>query len=498
MFNVGNPEILQIAEAVAREKVIPKESILESMEYAIQVAGRKKYGHRNNIKAEINRKTGEVKLFRLFEVVSSIEEVENSFSQISLFDAKERDHNIKVGEFILEELPPIDLGRVAAQAAKHVIIQKVRDVEREKQYEEFISKKGQIINVIVKRTEYGNIIVDVGRDEAILPRNKVIPSESFRTNDRVRVLVENVRRSYNGPQIFLSRTDDEFLAKLFEQEVPEIYDRIIEIKAVSREPGSKSKIAVYSGDDSIDAVGSCVGIRGARVQAVSNELHGEKIDVIQWSSDPATFLMRALSPCEVSKVVIDEENHRIEAVVPQEHLSLAIGKKGQNVRLASKLIGWRVDILTEEEESKRRSEEFIYNTKLFMDALDVEEVVAQLLVVEGFTSVEELTYVSKEELCNIEGFEEELVNELISRALMFVEKKNSGLVRKIEELGVEESLVKLLDLDLHKILKLAEHGIKTMEDLADLNVREFNQILPDSGYNRTQIEKFIEFAKENN
>ena len=495
MSNVGNPEILQIADAVAREKSIAKELVLEAMEQAIQVAGRRKYGHKHNIKAEINRKNGEIKLFRIYEVVNSIEDIENITTQISLLDALEREQDVKIGDFIIEPLPPIDLGRVAAQTAKQVIVQKVRDFERERQFEDFKDRIGQIMNGVVKRIEYGNIIIDIARDEAILLKDSVIPGESFRQNDRIRVYVKDVQKLNKGPQIFLSRTVDEFLAKLFEQEVPEIYDNVIEIKSVAREPGSRAKMAVFCSDSSIDAVGACVGVRGARVQAVINELHGEKIDIIQWSSDPATFVVNALSPADVTKVVIDEEQNRIEVVVPNEQLSLAIGKKGQNVRLASKLIKWKIDVLTEEEESRRRNDEFVSSTSLFIEALDVEEVIAQLLAVEGYSRVEQIAYVSTEELASIEGFDEVLAAELHSRAQKYLEQKDKEVNKKLKELGVDKELQKILRVTPDKMLKLAENGIKTMEDLAELTVNDFNQILPGSGLSKATIEKVISHAK---
>lgn len=495
MSNIGNPEILLIADSVAREKTIPKEAVLEAMEQAIQVAGRRKYGHKHNIKAEIHRKTGEIKLFRMYEVVENIDDIENITTQISLLDAIERNPESQIGDIVLEDLPPIDLGRVAAQAAKQVIVQKVRDFERERQYDDFKNKIGQIINGSVKRNEYGNIIIDIARDEAVLTKESIIPGESFRQNDRIRVYIKDVQKSSKGPQIFLSRTADEFLAKLFEQEVPEIYDRVIEIKSVAREPGSRAKMAVFCSDSSIDPVGSCVGVRGARVQAVINELHGEKIDIIAWSSDPALFVVNALAPAQVTKVVIDEEANRIEVVVPTEQLSLAIGKRGQNVRLASKLVKWKIDVLTEEEESKRRSEEFSSSTELFMKGLDVEEVIAQLLAAEGFSKIEEISYVQINELASIEGFDEDLANELRLRAEKYVEVQNKEVNAQIANLGVDKALIKLVNVSPDQMLKLAENGIKKIEDLSYLTVKEFNRILPDSELSKATIEKIINSAQ---
>ena len=488
----GNNEILQVADAVAREKGISRDAVIEAMEHAIQVAGRRKYGHKHNIKAEVDRKTGEVKLFRVFEVVES---VENNAAELSLADAKLTVPDIELGGFINDLLPPIDLGRVAAQSAKQIIVQKVRDAERDRQYEAFKPRIGEIMNGVVKRLEFGDIMIDIGRDEAVLKKESIIQNEIFRPNDKIRVYVEDVRRVTKGPQIFLSRTHDQFLAKLFTQEVPEIYDGVIEIKSVAREPGSRAKIAVYSTDPGIDPVGSCVGIRGARVQAVVNELQGEKIDIISWSSNPATFLVNALTPAEVSKVVIDEDTRRIEVVVPNEQLSLAIGRRGQNVRLASKLTGWHVDILTEDEESKRRSEEFNNLTNLFMTALDVEEMLAQLLAAEGFSSVEEILHIDLEELASIEGFNEDLAAALKDRAEKYLTNKQKAFDKQVKALGIDEDLLSMLNLPQEQVIKLAESGIKTIEDLADLKVKEFQEILPDGNLTNDQIRNLINLAK---
>lgn len=493
VINFGNSEILQVAEAVAREKAIDKNSVIKAIEDAIQVAGKRKYGHKHNIKAEIDSKSGEVKLYRVFDVV---ETVEDTYTQTSLNDAQRKNPDYKLGDQVLELLPPIDLGRVAAQSAKQVLTQRVRDAERDRQYDSFKDRIGEIMNGVVKRIEFGDVIIDIGRDEAVLKKDQVIKNEIFRPNDKVRVYVEDVRRVAKGPQIFLSRTHDQFLAKLFVQEVPEIYDGVIEIKSVAREPGSRAKIAVYSSDSGVDPVGSCVGVRGSRVQSIVNELQGEKIDIVTWSSNPATFLVNALTPAEVSKVVIDEDKRRIEVVVPTEQLSLAIGRKGQNVRLASKLTGWHVDILTEDEESKRRNEEFTSLTKLFMQSLDVEEMLAQLLAAEGFTSVEEIAFIKEEELAEIEGFDIDLARNLISRADAYIKKEQKVFSTKAKEIGIEEELIELLDLPHDKMIKLAEAGIKNLEDLADLKLKEFIEILPDSNYNNDKIKELIEIARQ--
>ncbi len=491
--NFGNSEIIQVADAVAREKGISRDSVIEAMENAIQAAGKRKYGHKHNIKAEIDHRTGEIKLFRGFEVV---ELVENNYTEVSLEDAKSTNPEIELGGFIYELLPPIDLGRVAAQSAKQIIIQKVRDSERNRQFELFQNRIGDIMNGIVKRLEFGDLIVEIGRDEAVLKKDQLIKGEIFRPNDKVQIYVEDVRRVTKGPQIFLSRTHDQFVAKLFAQEVPEIYDGVIEIKSVAREPGSRAKIAVYCRDPGIDPIGSCVGIRGSRVQAVVNELKGEKIDIIAWSSNPATFLVNALTPAEVTKVVIDEEKHSVEVIVPNEQLSLAIGRRGQNVRLASKLTGWHIDILTEDEQSKRRSEEFTYLTELFMNALDVEEILAQLLASEGFTSVEEVASVSVDDLSSIDGFDEGLAQALKERAQASVDRTNKEFNKKVKALGIEADLLEIIKLSQDKIIQLAEAGIKTLEDLAELRIKEFNEILPNSGLNNDQIRDLIALAKK--
>src|SRR5215475_3755732 len=416
---VTRHELLQVADAVAREKSIERDEVLEAMEQAIQKAGRAKYGHEHDIRAAIDRKSGEIRLARFRQVADPIE---NEFTQISPADATARSPGLKLGDFLIEELPPIDFGRIAAQTAKQVIVQKVREAERRRQFEEFKDRKADIVNGLVKRVEFGNVTVDLGRGEGILRRDELLPRETFRAGDRVRALIYDVREEQRGPQIFLSRTRNEFMAKLFAQEVPEIYDGIIEIRAVARDPGSRAKIAVISNDSSIDPVGACVGMRGSRVQAVVGELQGEKIDIIPWSADPATFVVNALAPAEVAKVVLDEDAHRIEVVVPDEQLSLAIGRRGQNVRLASQLTGWDIDILTEAQESERRSEEFRKRSQMFMDALDVDEVVGQLLASEGFASIDEIAFVELDELAGIEGFDEDTAVELQNRARDYLAK----------------------------------------------------------------------------
>ncbi|HXM84489.1 MAG TPA: transcription termination factor NusA, partial [Stellaceae bacterium] len=415
--NYPRLELLQVADTVARDKGIDRDEVLQAMEQAIQKAGRSKYGQEYDIRAEIDRKSGEIKLMRFREVA---EPVVNEATQIPLEAAKKINPEAEIGDFLTDPLPPIDFGRIAAQTAKQVIVQKVRDAERQRQFKEFKDRVGEIVNGLVKRVEFGNVVVDLGRAEAILRRDELLPRESFRQGERVRAYIYDVRQEVRGPQIFLSRTHPQFMAKLFAQEVPEIYDGIIEIRAVARDPGSRAKIAVISNDSGIDPVGACVGMRGSRVQAVVAELQGEKIDIIPWSQDPATFVVNALAPAEVAKVVMDEEQRRIEVVVPDDQLSLAIGRRGQNVRLASQLTGWDIDILTEAEESERRQEEFRTRSALFIQALDVDDVIAHLLVTEGFTSVEDVAFVPLNELSGIEGFEEDVAKELQQRAQVFI------------------------------------------------------------------------------
>ncbi|NBQ74916.1 MAG: transcription termination/antitermination protein NusA [Acetobacteraceae bacterium] len=473
---IARPELLQVADAVAREKMIEREEVLEAMEQAIQKAGRAKYGLEKDIRATIDRKDGRVKLERFTEVVEA-EPVESEATQIPLRIAQKIKPGIQLGEFIVDPLPPIDFGRIAAQTAKQVIVQRVREVERKKQFEEYKDRVGEIINGTVKRTEYGNLMVDLGRAEALLRRDETIPREAFRNGDRVRAYIYDVREEPRGPQIFLSRTHPGFLAKLFAQEVPEIYDGIIEIKAVARDPGSRAKMAVISRDSSIDPVGACVGMRGSRVQAVVAELQGEKIDIIPWSPDQATFIVNALAPAEVSKVVLDDEGRRVEVVVPDDQLSLAIGRRGQNVRLASQLTRYDVDILTEAEESERRQEEFRRRTGLFVEALDVDDVIAGLLVQEGFGSIEDIVQAPDEELAEIEGFDESVAAELKRRAETFIEKRDAEMDEKRRSLGVDDVLIEVGGFSPAMMVTLGEKGVKSLEDLADLAGDELVEIL---------------------
>ncbi|MGB0904271.1 MAG: transcription termination factor NusA, partial [Mangrovicoccus sp.] len=458
-------ELLQTAEAVAREKMIDPSLVIEAMEESLARAAKSRYGAEMDIRVSIDRKTGVATFTRVRTVVED-EELENYQAELTVEQAKQYMADPKVGDTLVDEVPPVELGRIAAQSAKQVILQKVREAERDRQYEEFKDRAGTIINGLVKREEYGNIIVDIGRGEAVLRRNEKIGRESYRPNDRIRVFIKDVRREPRGPQIFLSRTAPEFMAELFKMEVPEIYDGIIEIKAVARDPGSRAKIAVISYDGSIDPVGACVGMRGSRVQAVVNELQGEKIDIIPWNEDQPTFLVNALQPAEVSKVVLDDEAERIEVVVPDEQLSLAIGRRGQNVRLASQLTGLDIDIMTESQESERRQAEFAERTKLFMDSLDVDEFFAQLLVSEGFTNLDEVAYVELDELLVIDGVDESTADELQARARDYIEAINRAALEKARELGVEESLIEFEGLTPQMIEALAQDGIKSLEDFA--------------------------------
>lgn len=500
----GNVEIIQVAEAVAREKGIDRESVVEAIEQAIQVAARKKYGHEQNIHVVIDRKSGATVVTREREVVEEIdlekEEEEGKVTQVTLDFAKRIDPKIELGAMLIEDLPPMDIGRVAAQTVKQVITQKVKDAEREKQFEQFQDKEDTIVNGTVKSVEYGNVVMDVNGTEAVIRRDEVIPREAYRNGDRIRAYVVKVSREVKGPQVFLSRTHPKFMEKLFAQEVPEIYDGIIELKAIARDPGSRAKIAVHSRESNIDAKASCIGVRGTRVQAVVNELQGEKIDIIDWQADPAALVVNALTPAQVTKVVVEEDERRVEVVVPEDQQSLAIGRRGQNVKLASELSGWYIEILTDEEESKRRVEEFESLSKLFIEALDVDEIIAQLLVTEGFTSMEEVAYVDTEELAGIEGFDTDVAGELQTRAVEYLEKQVQILKDKAKELGSAEDMYTLpgkgeATIDPAIVLKLAEKDVKTRDDLGDLATDEFYDLVPKCGLVEEEVNELIMAAR---
>ena len=462
-------ELLQIANAVAMEKSIDKEIVIEAIEDAIQKAARARYGAEHDIRAHIDPKTGEMTLKRVLTVVSDDAEIEEGeLGKQRLLDALARDKEAFVGKVYEEILPPFEFGRVQTQMARQVVTHKVREAERERQFEEFKDRVGEIVNGSVKRVEYGNVIVDLGRGEGIMRRDQSIPRENFNVGDRIRAYIYDVRRETKGPQIMLSRAHGGFMAKLFAQEVPEVYDGVIEIRAVARDPGSRAKMAVISNEGSIDPVGACVGMRGSRVQAVVAELQGEKIDIIQWSGDEATFIVNALAPAEVTKVVMDEEDERVEVVVPDEQLSLAIGRRGQNVRLASQLSGWQIDIMTESQESERRQREFSERTALFQEALDVDEVIAQLLVTEGFATVEDVAYVEEGEIANIEGFDDDTAVELQARAREWLDKEAAELDAKRKELGVEDALLQIDGVTLPIAVALGTGEVKSVDDLAGM------------------------------
>ena len=492
-LSVVRPELLQIAEAVARDKSIEQNLVIEAMEQAIESAAKKKYGQELEVKAVIDKSSGEIKISRVLEVVDS---VENATLQITLDQGKLIEENAKVGDLIYDPLPPIDFGRVAAQTAKQVIVQKVKEADKERQYVEYKDKIGQIINGIVKRVEYGNIFLDLGKAEAYMRKDDTIPRETFRPGDRTRAYIIDVKQDINGPQIFLSRTCNEFMGALFTQEVPEIYDGIINIKSVARDAGSRAKIAVFSNDNTIDPVGACVGMRGSRVQAIVSELQGEKIDIIPWSEDPASFIVNTLSPAEVTKVVLDEEYKKVEVIVPDDQLSLAIGRKGQNVRLASHVSKWEISILTEAAESERRQVERKRETKVLIDALVIDEVIAHLLVTEGFKTIETVAYVPIEELKSIEGFDENLAEELKSRAISYLEEKEEEQEKERKKLGVEDSLKELELLDLETLVILGKNNIKTKNDLADLSSDELLDIMGEKLQNIDEANKIIMKARE--
>ena len=490
-----NLEMLTIVDAVSREKSISREEVLEAMAQAVARAGKQKYGSEYDIRAIIDPKTGEMELSRHREVVDVLDDEEHANTAISVNEAKFYQENLEVGDFLVEPLPPIDLGRIAAQSAKQVIVQKVRESERAIQYTDFKDRKGEIINGLVKRVEFGNVTIDLGRSETTMRRDELIPREVFRVGDRIRAYIFDVREEQRGPQVFLSRTHPIFLAKLFAMEVPEIYEGVVEIKAVARDPGSRAKIAVISNDSAVDPVGACVGMRGSRVQAVVKELQGEKIDIIPWTEDQAGFVVNALQPAEVSRIVIDEDAGRVEVVVPDEQLSLAIGRRGQNVRLASNLTGWEIDIATEAEDSERRQREFQERTALFAEALDADEFIANLLVTEGFADIDDVANADPETLATLDGFDGDLAKELCARAVAFVENRETNLEKAWRDLGVQDDLVDL-DIFAHELLiALGEAGIKTRDNLADLAADELQEILASYAIDEEDAQAIIMAAR---
>jgi N utilization substance protein A len=496
----GGAEILQVAEAVAREKNLKRDSVLDALKEAIAAIGRKKYGHDQKIRAEISEKDGSIKVYRDLDIV---ENAEDTYKEISLVDAKKKNPEAELGGIASQELPPVDFGRVSSQTVKQVLIAKIRDAEREREFEDFKDRVGEIVTGLVVRIEKNNdIIIDFGKTETILPKDQIIPRESYRVGDRIRALVMDVRRERKGPQIFLSRVAPEFLAALFTQEVPEIYDGAVQIKAVARDPGSRAKIAVYSEDSSVDPVGSCIGPRGARVTAVYNELQGEKIDVIEWSNDLANLAVNAIgsktrdSMVEVAKIVIDEDNNKIIAVVPDDQQSLAIGRRGQNVKLASELLGWSIDIVSESEDSTRSVDEFNRLTKLFVEALNVEEVIGQLLASEGFASLDEIAGVETSEIAAIDGFDNDLAEELQRRAEEYLTNKKKAVQDKLSTAGVEKGVFALPHITDEIVAKLADNGVKTVNDIADLARDDFKDYVPHSGLKNSQIDEMILKARE--
>ena len=491
-------DLIEIAKNIAKEKGIDSEEVLEAMETAIAKAGRSKYGQEFDIRAHVDRGTGTIGLYRYLEIVESVDDQleEERVNKIDFKDAIKKNKNLKIGEFVTEQLPQIDFGRIAVQTAKQVIVQKVKEAERSMQYTQFKDKVGEVVNGIVKRVEYGNVIVDLGRAEALLKREELLNRETFRRSDRVRAYIMDVREELKGPQIFLSRAHNQFLVKLFNQEVPEIYDGIIEVKSVARDPGSRAKIAVLSKEKSIDPVGACVGMRGSRVQAVVNELQGEKIDIVLWSEDIATFVVNALGPAEVEKVIIEEELNKVDIIVPNEQLSLAIGRRGQNVRLASSVTGWDIDILTVDQESERRNEEFKKLSQIFISSLDVDEVIAHLLVTEGFSSVEDVSMVTSEELSSIEGFDENLAKELKTRAKSFLKKDEEDNLIKVKEMGAEEFLINETPFTSKQLITLVESDIKTRDNLADLASDELIEIIGEKVLNTEKADEIIINARK--
>ena len=487
------PELIQMADALAREKDITKSDVLEAMEQGISKAGRSKYGPEYDIRTKIDPNTGAIKMARYLTVV---EDVMDEFTQISLTEAHKKNSSLKIGDEIIDILPPMDFGRIAAQTAKQVITQKVREAERMRQYNDMKDKKGEIVNGTVKRVEGGNLILEIGRVEALLRRDELIPRETYRIGDRLRAYVLDVRPELKGPQVFLSRSHPQFLAKLFTAEVPEIYDGTIEIKSVSRDPGSRAKIAVWSKDNTLDARGACIGMRGVRVQAIVQELQGEKIDVIQWSSDPATFIVNALAPNEVLKIVIDEESKNVEIVLSDEQLSIAIGRRGQNIKLVSQLTGWHIDMMTEAQESEHRINETKERVELFMHALDVDDMMAHLLVQEGFSKVEDIAYIALEELASIEGFDEALAEELQNRAKAYLIVAQDNLEKKVQELKLKKDLQSFEGLTLEQLVKLGEKDIKSLDDLADLSGDELVEILGKTNITEDDANALIMKARE--
>ncbi len=489
-------QLIQMIDTVAREKNIPREDALEAVEMAISKASRQKYGYEYDIRTKVDSKSGDVEVTRYIEAVATEEEIEHELRQMLVKDADKKQPGIKAGEFIIEQLPAPDLGRIAAQGARQVIMQRIRESEKHREFNEYKDRVGEIINGIVKRVEFGNITVDLGKAEGIIRRDEQIPRENLRQGNRVRAYIYDVKEDSSGPQIFLSRTHPQFMAKLFEQEVPEVYDNVIEIKGVARDPGSRAKIAVYSKDPTIDPRGACIGMRGSRVQAVRGELQDENIDVIQWTPDPATFVVDSLYPAEVIKVVLDEDAKRVEVIVGEENLSQAIGRRGQNVRLASDLTGWTIDIMTEAQESEKAVKEIEEYSKIFMDALDVDDVIARLLATEGYRSINDIAFVPMAEIAHIQGFDEDIAQELKSRAETALAEQQAAVEEKITKFKVQDDLLALEGITPEIAATLAEkEGVKSLDDFADLATDELMEALPEGTMNKDQAEKMIMAAR---
>ena len=491
-MELENIELIQVAENIAEEKGIEKELVFNAIEDAISKASQTKYGHNYDIRAKIDKSTGKIDVARYLEVKK---DVEDNFIEISLKDAKAKKKNIKIGEFLIEKLPNFDFGRIAAQTAKQVVVQQIKEAERKKNYELYKDKQGTTINGIVKRMEFGNIVVDLGNAEAVIKREEMIPKENLRRGDRVKTYLYNVSQELKGPQILLSRSHPQFLALLFKQEVPEINDGIIEIKAVARDPGSRAKIAVYSSDTSIDPVGACVGMRGSRVQAVVTELQGEKIDIIPWSEDQAAYIVNSLAPAQITKVIFEEGSNRIQVIIPEDQLSLAIGRKGQNVRLASNLTNFEIDIIDEKDEKDKRNEEMKRISEIFMKYLDVDEVIAHLLATEGFSSIEDVANADSKAFKVIEGFDEKLITELKDRAIKTADKKNKELEKRKKELGLDVKIEKIKKFSLQNLVSLGEKNIKTLDNLADLSSDELVEIVG-GNLKRSDADKIIMDARK--
>lgn len=491
-LSAARHEMLLVADSVAREKGIEREEVIVAMEQALQKAAKVKYGLENDIRVLLDRSTGQVSIIQCHTVVDT---VEDPSVEITLQEAQEREPSAQIGDVLEEPLPPIEFGRVSAQSARQVIFQRVREAERARQFEEYKDRVGQIVSGVVKRVEFGNVIMDLGRAEGMIRRNDLIPREIFKPGDRVRAYIQEARLDIRGPVVSLSRIHPQFMRCLFEQEVPEIYDGVIQVKNIARDPGSRAKMAVFTPDTTMDPVGACVGMRGARVQAVVHELQGEKVDIILWSDNPATFVVNALAPAEIIKVVLDEEKKRVDVVVGEDQLSLAIGRRGQNVRLASQLTGWAIDILTESEETSRRTEEYAARTQLFMDALDVDEMIAQLLATEGFTSIEDITYVSMDEFSKIEGFDEALAKELQTRAFAYLAQRQRDERAEAEQLGMEPSVLDMDGMTTDMALKLVRGGVKTLDDFADLSGDEFLEIVGSDAISLERANEMIMAAR---